>query len=97
MLVEYMTDRFLLELLIDTIGELREIMVSDVRLDESTNARILEDGYHFAQIAIEDLLDSYPLAQESILSKNPCLLTLQPLTNTTYLDSARISGRNMTN
>ena len=96
MLVEYMTDRFLLELLIDTIGELREIMVSDVRLDESTNARILEDGYH-TRIAIEDLLDSYPLAQESILSKNPCLLTLQPLTNTTYLDSARISGRNMTN
>ena len=93
-LVEYMTDRFLLELLIDTIGELREIMVSDVPLDESTNARILEEGY-LTQIVIEDLLD--PLAQESILSKNRCLLTLQPLTNTTYLDSDWIGGRNMTN
>ena len=77
MLVEYMTDRFLLELLIDTIGELREIMVSDVRLDESTNARILEDGYH-TQIAIEDLLDSYPLVQESILSEIPASLRYSP-------------------
>ena len=63
-LVEYMTDRFILELLTETIGKLRELMVSDGRFDESTTAWIHEDGY-LTQIVLENLMESYPLAQES--------------------------------
>ena len=63
-LVEYMTDRFIFELLTDTISKLREMMVSDGRLDESVTAWIHEDGY-LTQIVVENLLESYPLAQES--------------------------------
>ena len=63
-LVEYMTDRFILELLIDTVSRLRELMVTDGRLEDSTTAWIHEDGY-LTQIVIDNLLESYPLAQES--------------------------------
>ena len=63
-LVEYMTDRFLFELLVDTISKLREVMIMDERLNEEITAWILEDGY-LTQLVIDNLVDSYPLAQET--------------------------------
>ena len=63
-LVEYMTDRFLFELLVDTISKLREVMIMDERLNEELTAWILEDGY-LTQIVVDNLVDSYPLAQET--------------------------------
>ena len=63
-LVEYMADRFILELMIETISKLREIMINDARIDEDTTAWMLEDGF-LTRLVLENLLESYPLAQEN--------------------------------
>ena len=63
-LVEYMADRFLLEIFVETVEKLREVMLSEIPLETSLQGWLVEDGY-LTRMVTDNVLESYPLAQEN--------------------------------